>query len=234
MVVTKGITFSFITALYKVFQPLDIVWYNMLMILSLATMIIGNLFAIRQQNIKRFLAFSSIAQVGFVLMGISSNTGMGTASVVYFILVYLFSNLAAFGVVSVISAQTGKENINDYKALYQTNPFLSWTLAFALFSLAGIPPTAGFFGKLFLITAGASKGNYWFVIIAALNLVISLYYYLKVIRIMFMDKNKQPIQYIKSNTEATLALVICLAGIVLVGMFSWFYEYIEAIIYSMI
>lgn len=230
-VISKGaMAFIFITALYKVFQPMSEVWYVLLMILSLATMIVGNLFAIRQQNIKRFLAFSSIAQVGFILMGVSSNADMGTTSVVYFVLIYVFSNLAAFGVASVIADQTGKEQINDYKGLYQTNPFLSWTLALALFSLAGIPPTAGFFGKLFLLTAGASKGNYWFVTIAALNLIVSLYYYLNIVRVMFMDKNRQPIKNIKNNKEVNIALAICLAGIVAVGLFSWFYEYINALL----
>ncbi|MGZ3881401.1 MAG: NADH-quinone oxidoreductase subunit N, partial [Flavisolibacter sp.] len=188
-VVSKGsIAFIFLTALYKVFQPLSGVWYNMIVILALATMIIGNLFALRQQNIKRFLAFSSIAQVGFILVGMSSNGAVGLTSITYFVLIYVFSNLAAFGVASVISEKTGKENIDDYKGLYQTNPFLSWTMALALFSLAGIPPTAGFFGKLFLITAGASKGNYWFITMVALNLVVSLYYYLRVVRSIFMDK----------------------------------------------
>ena len=173
-VVSKGsIAFIFITALYKVFQPLNEIWYNMLVILSLATMMVGNLFALRQQNIKRFLAFSSIAQVGFILVGMSSNGGIGNTSVTYFVLIYVFSNLAAFGVASVISEKTGKENIDDYKGLYQTNPFLSWTMALALFSLAGIPPTAGFFGKLFLITSGATKGNYFFITIVSLNLIIS-------------------------------------------------------------
>lgn len=230
-VISKGaMAFIFITALYKVFQPMSEVWYVLLMILSLATMIVGNLFAIRQQNIKRFLAFSSIAQVGFILMGVSSNADMGTTSVVYFVLIYVFSNLAAFGVASVIADQTGKEQINDYKGLYQTNPFLSWTLALALFSLAGIPPTAGFFGKLFLLTAGASKGNYWFVTIAALNLIVSLYYYLNIVRVMFMDKNRQPIKNLKNNKEVNIALAICLAGIVAVGLFSWFYEYINALL----
>ncbi|MCU7550874.1 NADH-quinone oxidoreductase subunit N [Chitinophagaceae bacterium LB-8] len=229
-VISKGsMAFIFLTVLYKVFQPLSEVWYALLMILSLATMFIGNLFALRQQNIKRFLAFSSIAQVGFILMGMSSNADMGLASVVYFVLIYVFSNLAAFGVVSVISAHTGKEHINDYKGLYQTNPFLSWTLALALFSLAGIPPTAGFFGKLFLLAAGASKGHYWFVIFAALNLVISLYYYLNIVRVMFMDKSRHPIQSIKNNRAANFALGICLAGIVLIGLVSWFYEYIQTL-----
>jgi NADH-quinone oxidoreductase subunit N len=230
-VVSKGsIAFIFITALYKVFQPLNGVWYNMLMILSLATMIIGNLFALRQQNIKRFLAFSSIAQVGFILVGISSNDTIGNTSVTYFILIYVFSNLAAFGVASAISSQTGKENIDDYKGLYQTNPFLSWTLALALFSLAGIPPTAGFFGKLFLITAGATKGNYWFITMVALNLIVSLYYYLRVVRAIFMDQNHQPIERIKGSRSVNFGLAICVAGILLAGVVSSTYNYIHALL----
>lgn len=227
-VVSKGsIAFIFLTALYKVFQPLNGVWYNMIVILSLATMIIGNLFALRQQNIKRFLAFSSIAQVGFILVGISSNGAVGLTSTTYFVLIYVFSNLAAFGVASVISEKTGKENIDDYKGLYQTNPFLSWILALALFSLAGIPPTAGFFGKLFLITAGATKGNYWFITMVALNLIVSLYYYLRVVRAVFMDENEQPIERIKGNRAVNFGLMICAAGIVLAGLVSWIYEYIS-------
>ena len=229
-VISKGsVAFIFITALYKVFQPMNEMWYNMVMILSIATMITGNLFAVRQQNIKRFLAFSSIAQVGFILVGISSNTLEGISSVVYFILIYVFSNLAAFGVAAAISTQTGKENIDDYKGLYQTNPFMSWVLALALFSLAGIPPTAGFFGKLFLLTAGASKANYLFITIAALNMIVSLYYYLRVIRAMFMDKNESPVEKIKTHPAVKLGLIICAAGIVLLGLLSWVYDYIQSL-----
>jgi NADH-quinone oxidoreductase subunit N len=226
-VISKGsVAFIFISALYKVFQPLHSTWYIMLVILAVATMVIGNLFALRQQNIKRFLAFSSIAQVGFILVGISSNDNTGLSSVVYFVLIYVFSNLAAFGVASVIAEQTGKENIDDYKGLYKTNPFLSWILVLALFSLAGIPPTAGFFGKLFLISSGASKGSYWFITVAALNMIVSLYYYLRVVRAVFMDKNEQPIDKIKIGPAVKLGLVICGAGIILVGMLSWIYDYI--------
>ena len=229
-VISKGaVTFIFISTLYKVFQPINEVWYNMIMILSIASMVIGNLFALRQQNIKRFIAFSSIAQVGFILVGISSNSAQGISSVVYFILIYIFSNLAAFGVASAISSQTGKENINDYKGLYQTNPFLSLVLVLALFSLAGIPPTAGFFGKLFLLTAGASKGSYLFITIAALNMIISLYYYLRIVRAVFMEKNEQPIEKIEIDLSAKFALTICAAGIVLIGLLSWTYDYIQSL-----
>lgn len=226
-VISKGaIAFVFISTLYKVFQPMHEVWYNMIMVLSIITMIVGNLFALRQQNIKRFLAFSSIAQVGFILVGISSNAIQGTSSVVYFVLIYVFSNLAAFGVSSTIASQTGKERIEDYKGFYQNNKFLSWVLALALFSLAGIPPTAGFFGKLFLLTAGASKANYAFIVIAALNMIVSLYYYLRVIRSVFMDKTETPIAKIEVNPYTRLGLIICGAGIILVGLLSWVYDYI--------
>lgn len=227
-VVSKGaVAFIFMATLYKVFQPMHAVWYNMVMFLSIATMVIGNLFALRQQNIKRFLAFSSIAQVGFILVGLSGNSNEGTTAVVYFILIYVFSNLAAFGVASAIASTTGRELIDDYKGLYKTNPFLSWILALALFSLAGIPPTAGFFGKLFLLTAGAAKGSYLFIIIAALNMIISLYYYLRVIRSVFMEKNEEPIEKIKLESSVKLALIICGAGIVLIGLLSWIYDYIH-------
>lgn len=230
-VISKGsIAFVLLTALYKVFEPMQDVWYTMLVILAIITMVVGNLFAIRQQNIKRFLAFSSIAQVGFILVGISGGIAIGTTPVVYFILIYVFSNLAAFGVAAVISEQTGKENISDYKGLYKTNPFLCWILALALFSLAGIPPTAGFFGKLFLITAGATKGSYSFITIAALNMIISLYYYLRVIRAAFMDKNETPIEKIKLGKSVKLAMIICAAGILLLGLLSWIYNYIESLI----
>jgi NADH-quinone oxidoreductase subunit N len=227
-VISKGsIAFIFITALYKVFQPFYATWYNMLMILAVATMVIGNLFALRQQNMKRFLAFSSIAQAGFILIGISNNGIAGITSVVYFVLIYVFSNLAAFGVVTAIAEQTGKESINEYKGLYRSNPLLCWIMALALFSLAGVPPTAGFFGKLFLLTAGAAKGNYWFIGIAALNMIISLYYYLRVTRSMFMDKSEQPVEKINNSPAALFGLMLCVAGILLTGLLGWIYDYIQ-------
>jgi NADH-quinone oxidoreductase subunit N len=226
-VISKGaIAFIFMATLYKAFQPMQATWYNLVMIMAIATMVIGNLFALRQQNIKRFLAFSSIAQVGFILVGISSNSIQGTTSVVYFMLIYIFSNLGAFGVAAAIATKANRENIDDYKGLYQSNPFLSWVLALALFSLAGIPPTAGFFGKLFLLTAGASKASYLFIIIAALNMIISLYYYLRVIRSVFMAKSDLPMDKIIVEPSTKFGLMICAAGIILVGLLSWIYDYI--------
>jgi len=230
-VVSKGaIAFIFMTILYKVFQPLHGVWYNMLFVLAIATMVIGNLFALRQQNIKRFLAFSSIAQVGFILVGMSSNDAAGMTSVIFFVLIYTFSNLAAFAVAQVISSATGKERVDDYKGLYSTNPFLGWIMALALFSLAGIPPTAGFFGKLFLLTAGAGTGNYWLIAIAGLNMVISLYYYLRIVRAMFMDKNEIPIPKLFINSATKWSMILCAVAIVALGMLSWVYDYIHSLV----
>jgi len=230
-VISKGaFAFVFVTALYKAFQPLHEVWYHLILLLSVATMIVGNLFALRQQNIKRFLAFSSIAQVGFILVGISGNSTEGATSVMYFVLIYIFSNLAAFGVIDTVTSQTGKESINDYKGMYQNNKFISWIIALALFSLAGIPPTAGFFGKLFLIKAGAAQATYWFIVIVSLNLVVSLYYYLKIVRAIFMEANEQPITKIELSFSTKIGLIICAAGIVLAGMFGRLYDYIQSVV----
>ncbi len=226
-VISKGsVIFVFMTVLYTAFKSYIITWYNILFVLSVLTMVIGNLFAIRQNNIKRFLAFSSIAQVGFILIGITGSSQAGSASVVYFVLIYTFSNLGAFGVVGLVSALSGRENIGDYKAFYKTNPMLSWVLAISLFSLAGIPPTAGFFGKFFLLMAGAGQGNYILITIAALNMVVSLYYYLRVVKAIFMDSNENPVEKLTITPSPKLALFICVTGIVLTGVISYVYEYI--------
>jgi NADH-quinone oxidoreductase subunit N len=229
-VISKGaMFFVFVQVLYTVFKPLAGNWYHMLILLSVLTMLVGNLFALRQNNLKRLLAFSSIAQSGFIMAGVSGSSQTGTASVVYFIFIYIFSNLGAFGVVSLISAQTGRETIGDYKGLYASNPLLSWVLAISLFSLAGIPPTAGFFGKFFLLMAGAGKGNYVFISIAALNMVISLYYYLVVIKAIFMDPNERPIGKLPIPMLPKIALWACAAGVIVVGLAGGIYDYIYSL-----
>ncbi len=230
-VVSKGsVLFVLVSVLYNMFRELDAGWYNILFLVSVLTMMIGNLFALRQQNMKRFLAFSSIAQVGFILIGITGQSVEGSTSVIYFILVYVFSNLAAFGVISLVSAATGKEKVDDYKGFYKTNPLLGWVLTIALFSLAGIPPTAGFFGKFFLLLAGAGKGNYWLITIAALNMVVSLYYYLKVVKAIFMDQNENPMEKIHASLPPKIAILICMGGIILTGLLSGAYNYIHSLL----
>ena len=180
--------------------------------------------------LKRFLAFSSIAQVGYILLGISAGNKTGDTSAIYFLLVYLFSNLGAFGVVSWVSAQTDKENIKDYNGFYKTNPILSWIITISLFSLAGIPPTAGFFGKMFLVTAGAGSGNYILISFAAINMVVSLYYYLRIVRAIFIEKNDNPIPALNSTLSAKLGLLICVIGTIVVGLTGGIFEYLISII----
>ena len=226
-VISKGAAaFILMILLFTVLKPLMHVWENIVYVIALATMFIGNLFALRQQNMKRFLAFSSIAQAGFILLGLISGTQLGTATVVYFILVYIFTNLAAFGVVQAISLKTGKENMDDYNGLYRTNPYLSLVMMLALFSLAGIPPVAGFFGKFFLFAAAASKGYYLLVFLAVVNVTISLFYYLLVVRAMFIRKNENPIPFFKSKIYMRLGLILTVLGIVALGLYSPLYDYI--------
>lgn len=226
-VISKGAAvFILMILLFTVMKPLMHVWENMVYIVAVATMFIGNLFALRQQNMKRFLAFSSIAQAGFILLGLMPGTQLGTATVVYFVTIYIFSNLAAFGVVQAISLKTGKENISDYEGLYRTNPNLSMVMMLALFSLAGIPPVAGFFGKFFLFTAAASKGYYLLVFLAVVNVTISLYYYLLVIRAMFLRKSDHAIPFFKNKLYMRLGLLMTVIGILTIGLYSPIYEYI--------
>lgn len=226
-VISKGAAvFILMILLFTIFKPLMHIWENLLYVVALATMFIGNLFALRQQNMKRFLAFSSIAQAGFILLGLITGSQLGVATIVYFVLIYIFSNLAAFGVVQAISLKTEKENMNDYNGLYRTNPNLSLVMLLALFSLAGIPPVAGFFGKFFLFTAAASKGYYFLVFLAVANVTISLYYYLLVIRAMFIRKNENPIPFFKNKIYMRLGLLITVVGILVLGLYSPLYDYI--------
>jgi NADH-quinone oxidoreductase subunit N len=226
-VISKAsILFVLIPVLYAVFKPLAVNWYRILFLLAILTMIIGNLFALRQENLKRLLAFSSISQIGFMLIGISGSSKEGSASVIYFVLIYLFSNLAAFGVISIVSIFSGKENLENFKGLYKTNPFLSWTLTIAVFSLAGIPPTAGFFGKFFLLMAGAGKGNFILVGIAAANMVLSLYYYLRIVKALFMEESSDPVGRLRVPWSPKIALCICTAAILIIGLTGEVYNYI--------
>ena len=228
-VISKGASVFILTiVLFTVFRSIVFIWQPLLYVIAVLTMTIGNLFAIRQQNLKRFLAFSSIAQAGFILLGILGANQAGMASTMYFVFIYIFSNLAAFGVVSVIYYHTGKEHIDDYNGLYSTNPKLVWVMTIALFSLAGIPPVAGFFGKFYLFISAASAGYYWLVFIAVINATISLYYYLLVVKAMFINKSDTPIPFFKSDVPAKAAMLICMIGLFTIGFAAVIYEFIRA------
>jgi NADH-quinone oxidoreductase subunit N len=227
-VISKGsAVFVFFTIFTKVFGSMITEWQAILYGLIVISITVANLFAIRQQNLKRFLAFSSISQAGYIMLAVISGTAMGMSSLVYYILVYMFSNLAVFGVVSVIENHSGKINIKDYNGLYRTNPKLSVVMMLALFSLAGIPPFAGFFSKFFVFSAAAQQGFYVLVFIALVNTVISLYYYLLVVKAMFLTNSEQAIATIKSDMAAKISFVVCTIAIVVIGLFSAIYNQIS-------
>lgn len=226
--ISKGAAvFALMVILYTVFPILAEIWKQMFWLLILLTITIGNLFAIRQKNMKRFLAFSSISQAGYIMLSAFTGTAQGMGATMYYIFVYIFSNAAAFGVISAIENKTGKVNMTDYNGLYKTNPKLSLAMMIAMFSLGGIPPTAGFFSKLFVFMAAMEQGQVVIVFLALLNTVISLYYYLLVVKAMFITPNNTPIETVQTDKYLKTSLVISLAGIVVIGLISCFYEYIS-------
>jgi NADH-quinone oxidoreductase subunit N len=229
-VISKGASVAVLTiVLFNVFPMIIELWQNVIYVIAVLTMTIGNLFAIRQKNIKRFLAFSSISQAGFILLGMIGGNQFGMASIVYYIMVYIFSNLGAFGVVAAVSNFSNKENIEDYNGFYKTNPGLSLIMMLSMFSLAGIPPVAGFFGKFFLFTAAAEKGFYILVLIAVINTIISLYYYLLIVKAMFIVKSDVAIPTFKNDLITKIGLGICVAGMLIMGFVGYILEYINSL-----
>ena len=234
-VISKGsAAFAAMVILWQAFGAVySQAWEWMLYALIIITITVGNLFAIRQRNIKRFLAFSSISQAGYIMLGVIAYNYMGMAALMYYVLVYIFSNLAAFGVVGAIENASGKVWIDDYKGLYKTNPRLAFTMMLAMFSLAGIPPFAGFFSKFFIFTSAINQGSvaiYVLVLIALINTIISLYYYLLVVKAMFISQDDCVIARFRSAGSERLALWICVAGIIFLGIVSCVYNHLLEIV----
>ncbi|MBO4954781.1 MAG: NADH-quinone oxidoreductase subunit N, partial [Muribaculaceae bacterium] len=229
-VISKGsAAFAFLVILWQAFGAVySEAWEWMLYALIILTITVGNLFAIRQHNLKRFLAFSSISQAGYIMLGVIAFEAMGKAALMYYILVYIFSNLAAFGVIQSIENKTGKVDMNDYNGLSKTNPRLALTMMLAMFSLAGIPPFAGFFSKFFIFTSAISQGSvaiYVLVLIALINTIVSLYYYLLVVKAMYINTEEPcTIARFKSAWSERIAMWVCVAGIIGLGIVSFFYD----------
>ena len=231
-VISKGAAaFSFLVILVQVFgAAYSQVWEWMLYAVIVLTITIGNLFAMRQRNLKRFLAFSSISQAGYIMLGIIAVNVMGMSSMIYYVLVYIFSNLAAFGVIAAIERQTGRVTMDDYNGLFKTNPWLAFTMMLAMFSLGGIPPFAGFFSKFFIFVGACHQGSvaiYILVLIALVNTIISLYYYLLVVKAMFLRQDECVIPKFKSHWTERTGLILCVLGIIFIGLISGIYAYIN-------
>jgi NADH-quinone oxidoreductase subunit N len=233
-VISKGAAaFAFLIVLAQVFgQVYSQAWEWMMYALIILTITVGNLFAIRQRNMKRFMAFSSVSQAGYIMLGVIAASTLGMTSMLFYILVYIFSNLGAFAVISAIENKTGKVGMDDYNGLHKTNPWLSFTMTLAMFSLAGIPPFAGFFSKFMIFTAATESGSYALyvlVLIALINTIISLYYYLLVVKAMWINPDEPVIPEFRSACSERLGMWLCLAGILVLGIVSWFYSTISCL-----
>ena len=231
-VISKGAAaFALCTIFVHVFGSMVHQWEGLLYITIVLSITVGNLFAMRQSELKRFMAFSSISQAGYIMLAVVGNSATGLTALMYYTLIYVVANMAVFTVISAVEENNqGKTEIDDYNGFYQTNPRLSFLMTLALFSLAGIPPFAGMFSKFFVFMAAAEHGSVWayaVVFIALLNTVVSLYYYLLIVKAMYIKKSDSPLPYFRSNCNTRLALALCTAGIALFGVGSCIYEWLS-------
>lgn len=234
-VISKGAAaFALFIILTQVFGALyPQVWEWVMYGLIILTITVGNLFAIRQRNLKRFMAFSSVSQAGYIMLGIVAASTVSMTSMLFYILVYVFSNLGVFAVISAIEDKTGRLDMDDYNGLHKTNPWLALTMTLALFSLAGIPPFAGFFSKFMIFTAATQCGTvamYMLVLVALINTIISLYYYLLVVKAMWISTAGEdgPLPAMRSTCVERLGMYLCVAGILGLGIFSCVYSWLSA------
>nr|YP_009403005.1 NADH dehydrogenase subunit 2 [Centropogon granulosus]YP_009403026.1 NADH dehydrogenase subunit 2 [Centropogon granulosus]YP_009406434.1 NADH dehydrogenase subunit 2 [Lobelia urens]YP_009406455.1 NADH dehydrogenase subunit 2 [Lobelia urens]YP_009422263.1 NADH dehydrogenase subunit 2 [Siphocampylus krauseanus]YP_009422284.1 NADH dehydrogenase subunit 2 [Siphocampylus krauseanus]YP_009422350.1 NADH dehydrogenase subunit 2 [Centropogon nigricans]YP_009422371.1 NADH dehydrogenase subunit 2 [Ce len=202
-------------------------WHLLLEILAILSMILGNLIAITQTSMKRMLAYSSIGQIGYVIIGIIvGDSNDGYASMITYMLFYISMNLGTFACIVLFGLRTGTDNIRDYAGLYTKDPFLALSLALCLLSLGGLPPLAGFFGKLYLFWCGWQAGLYFLVLIGLLTSVVSIYYYLKIIKLLMNGRNQEITPHVRnyrrsplrSNNSVELSMIVCVIASTIPGI----------------
>jgi NADH-quinone oxidoreductase subunit N len=192
-------------------------WINMLAIVSVLTMTVGNVLALAQKNIKRLLAFSSIAHAGYILIGVVAISQLGMTSVVFYLIAYMITNLAAFGVVVTFSQVVGSDEISAYSGLSRRKPWLALAMMVALLSLAGMPPLAGFVAKIFVFAAAVKVGLIWLAFVGVLNSIIGLYYYMTVLKYVYLFRSDDEDKPLTIPRPYTIALTVLIFGIILVG-----------------
>ncbi|KXB39564.1 proton-translocating NADH-quinone oxidoreductase, chain [Bacteroidales bacterium KA00344] len=238
-VVSKGAAaFALCSVLMKVFGGMVEHWQYMMMIVIVLSITVANLFAIHQKDLKRFMAFSSISQAGYIMLAVVGNSAMGVTALSYYVLIYVVANLAVFGIIAAVEEHNGGVvNMDAYNGFYKTNPRLALIMTLALFSLGGIPPFAGMFSKFFAfmaalqgadITTTMGAMTYAVVFVALVNTVISLYYYLLIVKAMYIKHNSNPLPTFSSHVNTKLALAVCTLGIVAFGVCSYVYNWIYA------
>lgn len=238
-VVSKGAAaFALCCILMKVFAPIAQYWQYMLYIVIVLSITVANLFAIRQKDLKRFMAFSSISQAGYIVLSIVGNTALSVSALSFYVLVYVVANMGVFTIISAVEEHNnGVVDMDSYNGFYKTNPKLSMLMTLSLFSLGGIPPFAGMFSKFFVFMASVKSADllttngmlaYATMFIALINTVISLYYYLLIVKAMYIKPNDKPLPTFQSAVSTKLALALCTAGVIGFGIFSSIYEWIAA------
>ncbi|WP_017295290.1 NAD(P)H-quinone oxidoreductase subunit N [Geminocystis herdmanii] len=186
-----------IRLLVTAFAPVTEQWHFIFTALAILSMVLGNVVALAQTSMKRMLAYSSIGQAGFVMIGLVAGTQAGYASMIFYLFIYLFMNLGAFACIILFSLKTGTDKISDYAGLYQKDPLLTLGLSLCLLSLGGIPPLAGFFGKIYIFWAGWQAGLYSLVLVALVTSVISIYYYIRVVKMMVVKEPHEMSEVVK-------------------------------------
>ena len=199
-------------------------WQLIIAVLAVATMTIGNFIALAQKNIKRLLAYSSIAHAGYVLVGVATNSVLGTTGVTLYLIAYLVTNLAAFGIVAAVWKKTGSDMIEDYAGLSRRSPYLALAMLIAFLSLAGMPPFGGFVAKVMVFAAAVDADMVWLAFVGVLNSIIGLYYYLVVLKVVYLYRSENDEVPVPVQRPYVIALALLSLGIIVIGAFfaPWF------------
>ena len=224
-VASKAAGFTVLTrVMLAVFPDVQSYWGPLMIVIAAFTMTLGNTLALAQKNIKRLLAYSSIAQAGYALIGLAALSEAGVAATIFYLLTYTVTNLAAFGVVILVSGVVGSDETADYAGLSRRSPGLALAFLVAFLSLGGMPPLAGFFGKFFVFAAAIQQGVIlqkqeliWLAVVGVLNAIVGLYYYLIVLKVVYLYRSERDHEKIPVPRAYAVALWVCIAGIVLLG-----------------
>jgi len=204
-------------------------------IAAFLTMTVGNIVALAQDNIKRMLAYSSIAHAGYILIGFVASTSLAQAGMLFYLLAYAFMNIGAFGVVALLRKKEGESDmVSDFSGLGFKYPMMGVAMSVFMFSLAGIPPTAGFMGKFYIFTEAIKAGYVWLVIFGAINSIISIYYYLRVVVVMYFHSSEGLVTMPAPSRTTVLALAIACCGIIVMGIFpSYFWSFATNCVFTL-
>ncbi|MEW6568259.1 MAG: NADH-quinone oxidoreductase subunit N [Chloroflexota bacterium] len=209
-----------VRVMLAVFPAIEPYWTGVLAAIAAGTMTLGNLLALAQKNIKRLLAYSSIAHAGYALIGVVALSQFGAASTLFYLAAYVVTNLAAFAIVILFARSAGSEEIADYAGLSRRSPGLALALLVALLSLAGMPPLAGFVAKFYVFAAAVESGWIWLAFVGVLNAIVGLYYYLTVLKVVYLYRSEQESRPITVPPACGLALTACIAVILVIGSLS--------------